>query len=329
MTKADYRCSAAILFFFVLFATHDVVGQDLGGLLDRLDRLERDISTLNVRLSGGKLPPDIAAKPVGEPLPKYAGARLTARLDSLEQELRNSTGGQEAINHKVQLLMDRIDKLVGDIDFRLSAIENKLLKSPTLPGQTSPGNLAGVPAAKLVTKAPISGPLPGTLGTISKSVVKQGKKTRSQGKGPAPILESERKMSRISVLPDGTPKEQYTYAFNLLRQTNYDQAEIALKQFIETHSGNPLAGNARYWLGETYYVRTDYQKAAQVFFEAFQSNPKANKAPDMLLKLGMSLARLGKKNEACATYNKVQSDFANSIPRIKTALARQRKQSGC
>ena len=59
----------------------------------------------------------------------------------------------------------------------------------------------------------------------------------------------------------------------MLRQTNYDQAEIALKQFIEMHSANPLAGNARYWLGETYYVRTDYQTAAQVFFEAFQNSP--------------------------------------------------------
>ena len=49
----------------------------------------------------------------------------------------------------------------------------------------------------------------------------------------------------------------------------------------------------------------------------------------MLLKLGMSLARLGKKNEACATYDKVKADFATSIPRIEVALSRQRQQSGC
>ncbi len=329
MTKAAFRCPTAILALFILLSTHDVVGQDLGGLLDRLDRLERDISTLNVRLSGGRLPPEMAAKTIGEPLPKHAGARLTVRLDSLEQELRVSTGAQETINHKVQMLVDRIDKLVGDIDFRLGAIENKLLNISNLSDQASPNDLARVPAAKLVTKAPISGAQPGTLGTVSKSAIEQVGKIKPQDKVIAPASEVEKKASRISVLPDGTPKERYTYAFNLLRQTNYDQAEVALKQFIEAHGSNPLAGNARYWLGETYYVRADYQKAAQFFFEAFRSNPKAKKAPDMLLKLGMSLARLGKKNEACATYNKVKSDFANSLPRIKAALTRQRQQSGC
>jgi len=76
-------------------------------------------------------------------------------------------------------------------------------------------------------------------------------------------------------------------------------------------------------------VRADYQQAAQVFFEGFQADPKGAKAPDMLLKLGMSLAQLDKKKEACATYDKVAADSAKSSSRIKTALARERKRAGC
>jgi tol-pal system protein YbgF len=150
---------------------------------------------------------------------------------------------------------------------------------------------------------------------------------------PAPVAAQVAPQPAVSqsaaALPAGTPKEQYTYAFNLLRNTNYDQAEIALKQFIAMHGGNPLTGNARYWLGETFYVRADYQQSAQVFFDGFQSDPKGSKAPDMLLKLGMSLGQLKKKNEACATFDKVAADFAKSSSRIKTALSRERKRVGC
>ena len=76
-------------------------------------------------------------------------------------------------------------------------------------------------------------------------------------------------------------------------------------------------------------MRADFQQAAQVFFDGFQSDPKGPKAPDMLLKLGMSLAQLNKKTEACATYDKVAADFAQSSSRIKTALERERQRAGC
>ena len=61
----------------------------------------------------------------------------------------------------------------------------------------------------------------------------------------------------------------------------------------------PLAGNAQYWLGETYYVRKDYENAATAFALGYQKYPKSAKAADDLLKLGMSLGNLGKKPDAC------------------------------
>ena len=137
------------------------------------------------------------------------------------------------------------------------------------------------------------------------------------------------KAAALTSLPAGTPKEQYTYALNLLRQTNYDQAEIALTEFIAIQGKHPLTGNARYWLGETYYVRADYEQAAQTFFQGYQASPSNVKAPDMLLKLGMSLAQLKKKTEACATFNKLSQDFPRASSRINSAVARERKRADC
>ena len=72
-----------------------------------------------------------------------------------------------------------------------------------------------------------------------------------------------------------------------------------------------LAGNAQYWMGETYYVRGRYQDAAVTFAEGYQKYPTNSKAPDNLLKLGMSLGQLGKKADACVAF---AQGFEQEIP---------------
>jgi tol-pal system protein YbgF len=127
----------------------------------------------------------------------------------------------------------------------------------------------------------------------------------------------------------GTPKEQYDHAFQLMRQANYDQAEASFRDFIAKNPSDPLAPNARYWLGETFYVRGSYAEAAQVFLEGYQAAPKGAKAPDALLKLGMSLSSLEKKREACATFDKLVREFPEAAPSLKSTLDRERQKSAC
>ena len=179
--------------------------------------------------------------------------------------------------------------------------------------------------------APVTGAdAPATLGTVSASAVQKIQGQKSPPPAPVqPAAPLQASSAPTGTLPAGTPKEQYTYAFNLLQQTNYDQAEVALKSFIETNPNDPLTGNARYWLGETYYVRGQYQESAQTFYEGYQKNPKGPKAADSLLKLGMSLAGLGKKDDACAAFAKVLSDFAKASASVRNAVNRENKRNGC
>ena len=131
------------------------------------------------------------------------------------------------------------------------------------------------------------------------------------------------------VLPEGTPKERYDYAFSLLRKTNYDEAEIALAEFLESHPDDPLAGNARYWLAESFYVRRQYVQAAEAFVAGYQAAPTGPKAPDMLLKLGMSMSNLDKKQEACASFGKLLKDFPDAPGRILSKVTFESKKIGC
>src|SRR5215475_14377917 len=148
---------------------------------------------------------------------------------------------------------------------------------------------------------------------------------------PATLLNSNPPPATGSAysLPGSTPDEQYQYAFDLLRQTKYDEAEKALSTFVAEYPENPLAGNATYWLGETYFVRQDYNNAALTFAQGFQKYPKSGKAPDTLLKLGISLAALGETADACKALKELGNRFPTAADSIKQRAAREQSKNGC
>ena len=299
---------------------------------DRLERLERDIRTLNMRLSRGQdtnqsLPSSIPDK---NRAPNPAGiARLGVRIDRLEEDIRVATGSLEDINHRISKLSYRLDKLVTDMDFRLSSLEAQV----RMWGRetSSEDNNTNQQLGKVFSGKKVNGD---TLGSVSVSEI-QAIKARKLSMVGAERRSSVPKKNDFQVTqnkeekPKGTPKEQYQKAFNLLQQAEYELAELKLSEFIKNNQKSPLIENARYWLGETYYVRKVYENAAQVFFDGYQASPKGAKAADSLLKLGMSLSRLGKKQDACAAFSKLSMDFKKLPKRIDKVLLRESGNNNC
>ena len=89
-----------------------------------------------------------------------------------------------------------------------------------------------------------------------------------------------------------------------------------------------LAGNAHYWLGESLYGQANYKDAAQTFLDGYKAYPQSPKAPDTLLKLGMSLRQLGQKPQACTVLQSVSTKFPNAAEARKRAQA-EAKRAGC
>jgi len=82
----------------------------------------------------------------------------------------------------------------------------------------------------------------------------------------------------------GAQGEQlYHDAFKLLQDGDYAGAERSFKAFVQNNPKHPLAGNAQYWLGETYYARHDYQNAMVAFAEGYKVYKTSPKGPDNLL----------------------------------------------
>jgi tol-pal system protein YbgF len=283
-------------------------------------------------------------------------ANQEVRIQQLEGQNRDLTGQIEQLNYRVQQLSDRLDKLVADVDFRLRAIEGG---GAPAGGEQAPGAAPPPPSPQTMQQPPPgennpvqqgnaapppSAAQPKMLGTMSQSQYDAQAQRLNQNadaaaaaraagaatpKPPPAAPEQEAAGGAPYKLPGATPDEQYQYAFDLLRQTKYDEAEKALHTFVDEYPENPLAGNASYWLGETYFVRQDYNNAALTFAQGFQKYPKSGKAPDTLLKLGISLAALGETADACKALQELSTRFPTASDSIKQRAAKEQSKNGC
>jgi tol-pal system protein YbgF len=320
----------AALFFGPLAIVPAAAQQsDLQTVLDRLDRVQRELNTLQRQVYQGRRPPAPATRsapgrsPASAPESSPLAARLQVKLDEIEVQIRGLTGKFEELNHNNNQLRARLDKLAADNDLRFSAIEKRAAAASAGTGAgagtqaPAPGVVGGVPGDARSQALP-GGEPPGALGTIPAG--------EAQGPGSTAVAKAS---PAALVLPAGTPEEQYRFAYKLLIQTDYVDAENAFRAFVTAHPDHKLAGNAHYWLGETYYVRNDYNSAARTFAEGYRKFPKSAKGPDNLLKLGLSLARLGSKQDACATFARLSKEFPKAPANIIGRAKAERKNNDC
>lgn len=129
--------------------------------------------------------------------------------------------------------------------------------------------------------------------------------------------------------PSQTDKQAYEAAYDLLVKTKYAAAEKAFRSFLKDYPKSNLAGNANYWLGETYYVRGQYDVAVGVFSDGLTKYETSAKAPDNLLKLGMTMARLNKKTEACGFLTLLPEKFPKAADTLKKRAAAEARKLSC
>ncbi|MGH6962183.1 MAG: tol-pal system protein YbgF, partial [Dongiaceae bacterium] len=284
------------------------------------------------------------------------------RIQQLEGQIRTLNGKLEQMNFRVQQMTDRLDKLVADVDFRLRQVEGggataggegagdtQTQTATAAPDQpaTTESNADAATENQSSAGATLSGGAgqPRTLGTMPESQYNAQKQQLNLNADPAAAAaaagqagnsdsatdtaDQSAATSQAYALPGANADEQYQYAFDLLRQTKYADAENALSTFVDEYPDHPLAGNASYWLGETYYVRKDYNNAALTFAQTFQKYPQSGKAPDSLLKLGMSLAALGETADACQALHELSARYPRAPDATKQRAAKEQAKNGC
>ena len=124
-------------------------------------------------------------------------------------------------------------------------------------------------------------------------------------------------------------KKQYEFATSFLKVGDYNTAERALKEFVQTNPNHQLAGNAQYWFAETFRIRQLYTDAASAYLEGYQKYPKSEKAPDNLLKLGVSLVQIGEKDQGCMMITSLVKEYPEASQSILQKAKYEEKKFEC
>jgi len=300
---------AAGALFAVLMTAEATAGfsqnnADTGQLMGRINQLENQIQTLSRAVYRGKAPSPAEAAAFSGAADSGALANIEVRLSQLETQQRQLTGQLERMNHDIQQMKTRLDRTLSDNDQRLQQLERGGARSGGVTGSAGGATVTGDLYAQDVT-----------------AQVKQGARTSGNS--------TERSLGTVGGSRSDPANILYDNAFSDIREAKYEAAEDKFKRFMAMYPSHALAANAQYWLAETYYVRGNYQQAARMFAQGYQDYPKGSKAPDSLLKLGLSLAQLGKKEDACLSLAQLKKEYPGDQSPVIRRADQETKRLGC
>ena len=234
------------------------------------------------------------------------------KLNEIEDQFRELTNKFEEVNFKLDKLSTRVTKIQSDTQLRFTDLESGEIskqsnKETVLPGTSKPQDFGANPGYKT-------------------SNLPEQQSINSVESAQTVITEETKKES---LLPDKPAKEQYEFAVSFMKIGDYETAEFALKEFIDKNKDHDLAGSAQYWYGETFRIRQLYSDAATAYLDGYQNYPKSKKAPDNLLKLGITMVQLGEKDQGCKMILGLKKEYPKASKSVLQQAQYEQKKFKC
>jgi len=309
-----------ILFSFFLifiFPNNTVVAESENEELTRiLESVQKDIKTLEKAVYSER---EITSS--NNSFDKDSEDVLTRhllKLSEIENQFQELTNRFEEINFKLDKLSNRMSKVQADNQIRFQQLENKSITEIT---SNDEDKIVSSATEKQDEVLPGSSE-PQDLGSISYKDTETNLSTQqTQSIDTTGTVVTEEFYSEEKLLPNETPEKQYEFATSFLKVGDYNMAERAFNEFVNTNPNHELAGNAQYWYAETFRIRQLYTDAASAYLEGYQKYPKSTKGPINLLKLGVSLVQIGEKDQGCLMITGVQKQY----PKAKQSVLQKAK----
>ncbi len=264
---------------------------NIGELAERLDRIEDALKGVQKKLSNNyvgstKKPEDSSGDKLDTMLMK---------LQETEQTLRQLTGEVETVKFAQDGLQERIDRISADMSLRFEEMEKKL--------QAAEKKIAQFESEK----------------NAAEQAQKEAAKKKKEQKAAAAQSAKQKQQQVQEKYGKKKPKELYDEAFASIKKKQYKTAQAQFEAFLILFPKDELAGNAQYWLGESFFARSMFSQAAVAFAEGFKNYRSSQKAPDNLFKLGVTMAKLNKKEEACIAFK----NFAKEYPKVSDSMKKR------
>ena len=288
---------------------------DVGEILNKLQKLQNDIQTLEKAVYSSNTVAQSSVSLDGNE--EDVLTRHLLKLNEIEVQFQSLTNKFEEINFKIDKLSNRITKIQSDNQMRFQDLERGNLNQDM---QASDGEQKKLPGSTE----------PQDLGSVADSDIdnlEKVQKTQSIETTGAVVTEESERAEKL--LPNTNPEEQYKFATSFIKVGDYETAELALREFVDTNGTHELAGNAQYWYGETFRIRQLYVDAATAYLDGYQKYPKSSKAPINLLKLGVTLVNIGEKEQGCSMIMGVSSQYPKANQSVIQKAEYEKKKFDC
>jgi len=323
-----YRNFLVRSFFLIFVLFSSKVYSDNHNVFEVLELIQKDLKTLEKAVYSGSLNQNANSnKTLNSTLDQNGEDVLTRhllKLSEIENQFQELTNKFEEINFKLDKLSTRLSKVQADNQMRFQELET--------------GSVINTTETKKVTlksKNNTEEELPGSsqpqdLGSISYKDTETNSLTQqTQSIDTTSTIITETFESEEKLLPDENPEKQYEFATSFLKVGDYNMAERAFREFVETNPDHNLAGSAQYWYAETFRIRQLYTDAASAYLEGYQKYPKSQKAPINLLKLGVSLVQIGEKDQGCLMITGVKKQYPKANQSVLQKAKYEEKKFEC
>ena len=236
--------------------------------------------------------------------------QMLENLEALRNEVQALRGEIEVQTNAAAQLKSRQRELYLGLDERLLRVEragSALVAAEAPPGTEVPPPASAEPASTLQGEADVA-ELPSIV--LPSTEVSVAAEPVAPTDGGAATNASETIVASVVPEDDADPlaplvevdpvreQQDYQTAFSFLKGGRYHDAAKAFRTFLITYPGSDFVDNARYWLGETYYVTRQFEAAMQEFQELILRFPQSPKLTHAKLKVGYIHHELGRSEQA-------------------------------
>ena len=203
-------------------------------------------------------------------------ADLSLRLENLQSEIRTSSTSSGEYQELFKRSSKEMDRFKEEMEGRLRTTEEKR-------------------KAQEEKLKEIEDRLKGLDGRIAASASKAESER---------LASTKETLSEIKGVSTGMGT-LYKDAYETFHRGDLEGSRRKFEAFLKQYSNTELSDNAQFWIGETYYLKKDYERAILEYEKAVVKYPEGDKIPAALFKQALAFLELGDKTNARNLFKRV------------------------
>ena len=221
---------------------------------------------------------------------------LSLRLENIQSEMQSLSTDIEEYKELLKRPSKDMDRVRDDMEARLKTLEERRKNQEEKIKELEDRLKAPEPK----TAGPGSKPTESEKSALTKEI-------------PAELKGSSTGMGNL-----------YRDAYETFHKGDLEGARRKFEAFHRQYPNTELSDNAQFWIGETFYLKKDYEKAIIEYEKAIVKYPEGDKIPSAIFKQALSFLDLNDKTNARSLFKRVIEKYPRSD---QAEMARRRLET--